>query len=328
MKFSVIIPVYKAEDTLRRCVDSLLKQNRTDAEIILINDGSPDSSGEICKEYAELYNQVKYIEKENGGVSTARNAGLSVAEGDYILFVDSDDWVTDDFFQTMNSTLEGCPYDLVQISQITTNGDKTIEHPLPAFDSQNREKTVQRLAEDMWKKRINYPVGKAFKRSIIEDNNIRFLDNIEVGEDRTFNIEYALNIKSFRVLENPIYNVCLENQNSLSRKKRDDLDEQIAAAEEHLKRLFDTKNLSYEEKKLFLKSMNFDNMRAVYTKAKYLHRNGVSLFTRLKELGKYCDSVNQKKLTYPPDKFCTLISLPVRFKLTPVIDAMGWVLTR
>ena len=65
MKFSVIIPVYKAENTLKRCVDSLIKQNRTDAEIILINDGSPDSSGEICKKYAELYNQVKYIEKEN-----------------------------------------------------------------------------------------------------------------------------------------------------------------------------------------------------------------------------------------------------------------------
>lgn len=328
MKFSVIIPVYKAEDTLKRCVDSLINQNRTDAEIILINDGSPDSSGEICKEYAELYNQVKYIEKENGGVSTARNTGLSVAEGDYILFVDSDDWVTDDFFQTMDSTLEGYPYDLVQISQITTNGDKTIEHPLPAFDSQNREKIVQRLAEDMWKKRINYPVGKAFKRSIIEDNNIRFLDNIEVGEDRTFNIEYALNINSFRVLEKPLYNVSLENNDSLSRKKRDDLDEQIAAAEKHLKMLFEAKNISLEEKELFLKSMNFDNMRSVYTKAKYMHRNGLPLLQRLKELSKYCDNVNKQNFTYPPGKFCTLISLPVRLKLTPVIDAMGWVLTR
>lgn len=328
MKFSVIIPVYKAEDTLRRCVDSLLKQNRTDAEIILINDGSPDSSGEICKEYAELYKSVKYIKKENGGVSTARNAGLSVATGEYIIFVDSDDWVSDEFFETINSVLDIHPYDLVQISQNTINGDKTISNPLPVFDSQNRVKIAQRLAEDMWKKRINSPVGKAFKRSIIEENNIRFLENIEVGEDRTFNIEYSLNIKSFRVLENPIYNVCLENQNSLSRKKRDDLDEQISVAEEHLKILFDKKISSQEEKELFLKAMNFDNMRSVYTKAKYLHRNGVPLFTRLKELGTYCDNVNKQNFAYPHGKFCTLISLPVRFKLTPIIDAMGWVLTR
>ena len=105
MKFSVIIPVYKAEDTLKRCVDSLINQNRTDAEIILINDGSPDSSGEICKEYAELYKSVKYIKKENGGVSTARNAGLSVATGEYIIFVDSDDWVDETAYMKILDTL-------------------------------------------------------------------------------------------------------------------------------------------------------------------------------------------------------------------------------
>ena len=328
MKFSVIIPVYKAEYTLRRCVDSLINQNRSDAEIILINDGSPDSSGEICKEYAELYNQVKYIEKENGGVSTARNAGLSVATGEYILFVDSDDWVTDDYFETINNALTEYDYDLIQFSQSIADDEQNTEKHIPSFFSVERDEIINRLAEDMWKKRINTPNGKVYKRSIIKDNNIRFLEHIEVGEDRTFNIEYVLNINSFRVIEKSLYVLCLENEDSLSRKKRDDLDEQIYAAEEHLKRLFDTKNLSNEEKDLFLKSMNFDNMRAVYTKAKYLHRNGMPLFKRLKELGKYCDSVNKKDFTYPPDKFCTLISLPVRFKLTPVIDAMGWVLTR
>ena len=328
MRFSVIIPVYKAEDTLRRCVDSLLNQNRTDAEIILVNDGSPDASGEICKEYANNYKEVIYIEKENGGVSTARNAGLDIATGDYVLFVDSDDWVSDDYFESMNKSLENYPYDFIQFPQITVDGDKTGETPVPAFDSKDREEIVKRLAEDMWKKRINTPNSKVFKRSIIEENDIRFLEKIEIGEDRTFNIEYTLNINSFYVLETPIYYICLENEASLSRKKRDDLDEQIAAAEEYLKTLFNKKNLSAEEKELFLNSMHFDNMRAVYTKAKYLHRNKMPLFKRLKELKKYCDAVNKQKYTYPSDKFCTLISLPVKLKITPLIDAMGWVLTR
>jgi hypothetical protein len=137
-----------------------------------------------------------------------------------------------------------------------------------------------------------------------------------------------LNIKSFRAVEKPLYVLCLENEASLSRKKRDDLDEQIAAAEEYLKALFDEKNLAPEEKKLLLESMHFDNMRAVYTKAKYLHRNKVPLFKRLKELKQYCDTVNNQKYTYPSNKFCTLISLPVKFRLTPLIDVMGWVLTR
>ena len=328
MKFSVIIPVYKAENTLKRCVDSLIKQNRTDAEIILINDGSPDSSGEICKKYAELYNQVKYIEKENGGVSTARNVGLSVATGEYILFVDSDDWVTDDYFEAINNALTEYEYDFIQFSQSIADDEQNNGKHIPPFSSVKRDEIINRLAEDMWKKRINTPNGKVYKRNIIKENNIRFLENIEVGEDRTFNIEYILNINSFRVIEKPLYVLCLENEESLSRKKRDDLDEQIVAAEEHLKRLFDTKNLSNEEKELFLKSMNFDNMRAVYTKAKYMHRNGLPLLQRLKELSKYCDNVNKQNFTYPPGKFCTLISLPVRLKLTPVIDAMGWVLTR
>lgn len=328
MKYSVIVPVYNAEDTLHRCVDTLLKQKREDVEIILINDGSKDSSGDICRRYAEQYPSVKFIDKENGGVSTARNLGLQEATGKYITFVDSDDWVTEDYFQAIDSAYEAFDYDFVQFSQGFVNGEKHGEKPIPAFDSRNKEEIVSRLAEDMWKKRINTPNGKVFKRSIIEEKNIRFLENLSVGEDRTFNIEYTLNINSFHVIEKPLYILCLENENSLSRKKRDDLDEQIDIAEKYLEKLFEKSGLNEKEKELFLNSIYFDNMRAVYTKAKYLHRNGEKLTTRLKELKKYCKAVNSRNFTYPDDKFCTLISLPVRFCLTPVIDAMGWMLTR
>lgn len=328
MKFSVIIPVYKAEDTIKRCVDSLINQQFHNAQIILINDGSPDSSGEICKDYAEKYENILYIEKENGGVSTARNKGLDVATGDYILFVDSDDFVTDDYFETISNTLKENDYDYIQFSQGIYGEEQNTSKIIPEFNSFNRKELINRLAEDMWKKRINTPNGKAYKRSIIEENHIRFLENIEVGEDRTFNIEFALNITNFLVVEKALYILCLENEESLSRKKRDDLDEQIALAEKHLKSLFDKSSLSHDEKEIFIQAMNFDNMRAVYTKAKYLHRNHTPLFKRLKELGNYCDMVNTQNFSYPKNKFCTAISLPVRFKITPLLDAMGWVLTR
>lgn len=328
MKFSVIIPVYKSEDTLNRCVDSLLKQNRTDAEIILVNDGSPDSSAEICRKYDDSYPNVKYIEKENGGVSTARNVGLRAATGDYILFVDSDDWVADDYFDTIAEVLESYPYDFLQFSQCSVSGKKRKEITYPAFDSRNREAVIKKFSEDMWKKHLNNPTSKVYKRKIIEENNISFLEMLEVGEDRTFNIEYALNAGSFRVLEKPLYFFCTENGDSLSRKKRDDLDEQLAVSEEYLKNLFETKNFTAEEKELFNRSVDFDTMRAVYTKAKYLHRNGVHFPKRLKELGEYCTAVNKKDYVYPNNRFCTLIALPVRYKLTPAIDLLAWVLTR
>ena len=131
-----------------------------------------------------------------------------------------------------------------------------------------------------------------------------------------------------KVLEHPLYVICLENEESLSRKKRDDLDKQIEKAEVHLKEVLRKSDLSEEEKLKIIEAINFDNLRTVYTKAKYLQRNKLPYFKRLKELNKYCKQVNDKHFTYPSGKFCTLLKLPVILKLTPLIDAIGWVLTR
>ena len=106
MKYSVIIPVYKAQKTIRRCIDSLIDQSHEDVELIIINDGSPDDSGIICQEYAEKYPCIRYYETENRGVSSARNLGLTKAKGEYILFVDSDDYVSKNYLERINSDLE------------------------------------------------------------------------------------------------------------------------------------------------------------------------------------------------------------------------------
>ncbi|MGN0202626.1 MAG: glycosyltransferase family 2 protein, partial [Candidatus Cryptobacteroides sp.] len=92
-KISVIVPVYNAESTIRRCVDSILAQTFTDFECLLIDDGSKDRSGEICDEYAAKDSRVRVFHKENGGVSSARNVGLDNAKGEWVTFVDSDDWI-------------------------------------------------------------------------------------------------------------------------------------------------------------------------------------------------------------------------------------------
>ena len=96
-KVSVIVPVYKAEKYLHRCVDSILSQTFTDWELLLIDDGSPDRSGEICDEYAKKDTRIRVFHKENGGVSSARNMGLDIAKGKWIVFVDSDDWCEPDY---------------------------------------------------------------------------------------------------------------------------------------------------------------------------------------------------------------------------------------
>ena len=109
-KVSIIVPVYKAEKYLNRCVDSILAQTFTDFELLLIDDGSPDRSGEICDEYAKKDSRIRVFHKKNGGVSSARNLGLDNVLGEYVTFVDSDDWVEPDFVETMIQTYEKFPW--------------------------------------------------------------------------------------------------------------------------------------------------------------------------------------------------------------------------
>lgn len=101
-RISVVVPVYKTQRYLRKCLDSILNQTYPNIEIVVVNDCSPDDSAEICREYAEKYDQVKYIELEhNVGLSSARNAGIEVATGDYLGFVDSDDWVEPEAYELL-----------------------------------------------------------------------------------------------------------------------------------------------------------------------------------------------------------------------------------
>ena len=108
MKLSVIIPVYRVEDTLARCVDSVLRQDVADMEVILVDDGSPDRCPQLCDEWARRDQRIRVIHKANGGLSDARNAGIDRATGEFIAFVDSDDWLADGTYAPLMSMMDGC----------------------------------------------------------------------------------------------------------------------------------------------------------------------------------------------------------------------------
>src|SRR4051794_4889210 len=115
-KISIVVPVYKVEKYIKRCVDSILAQTYQDFELILVDDGSPDNCGKICDSLAKQDKRIKVIHKENGGLSTARNAGIDVAVGEYIGFVDSDDWVTKDMFEYLLNLIEDNECDISSVS--------------------------------------------------------------------------------------------------------------------------------------------------------------------------------------------------------------------
>ena len=113
MKVSVIVPVYNVEEYIDKCLDSLVHQTLTDLEIIVVNDGSPDNSEKIIKKYEKKYKNIKYLVKENGGLSDARNFGLKYAKGEYIAFLDSDDYVSEEMYQMMYIKAKSEDFDMV-----------------------------------------------------------------------------------------------------------------------------------------------------------------------------------------------------------------------
>lgn len=326
VKYSVIIPVYNAEKTIGRCVGSLLGQDCSDVEILLVNDGSPDSSGEICKAYAAGYDCVRYIEKENGGVSSARNAGLDAAQGEFILFVDSDDYVADTYFPAVREALAAQPADLLHFSYASFKDKQIAEHRLVphALTGAEMDRALQQAICD---KSLNAPWAKVYRRGLIEENHIRFPQGISIAEDRLFNLEYALQVQSYTTLDAVIYYLSLENEQSLSRRKND-MATQDRLYNHAFEAMISRSNASPERKELICRAVNFGTCRSVYAEAKNMHRRQMRLPDRIRAIRAWCMAYNSKKLILPDTRYCRMVSFPVRWNLPLVIDAMAAVLVR
>lgn len=188
-RFSIIIPIYKVEDFLHKCVDSLLCQDYSNVEIILVDDGSPDGCPQICDDYAKQDNRIKVIHKVNGGLVSARQAGCKVAEGDYIIAVDGDDWVADNYFETLDKIVDVyCP-DIICFGAFYACDDKYEEHrnSLKAgkYDREDIEKMVfPYLIEDSRCKYFTPSIwSKAIRREIYIRSQMSVNTKIKIGED-------------------------------------------------------------------------------------------------------------------------------------------------
>ena len=200
---SIIIPVYKVEKYISKCIESVLNQTYTNFELILVDDGSPDKSGEICEEYAKTDSRIKVIHKLNGGVSSARNAGLDAASGEYIAFVDSDDYVTDTYISDL--LIYGYDFVIAGYIEEKTDGSRKSIIRTPADVSKlsfGSEYQYKILSSDYV---IYGSWSKLFKKSIIEENNIRFDINNCMGEDTIFSSDYLVHCKSFKIVDKTPY---------------------------------------------------------------------------------------------------------------------------
>lgn len=204
---SVIIPVYNAQDGIKRCLDSLLNQSFNNFEIILLNDGSKDNSLNILKEYELKYSFVRVIDKQNEGVAVTRNKGILLAEGEYTMFMDNDDFVDSDYIETFYQAIHEKKLDLV------IGGYKRINQDNQIIFSQD-------IQQSEWSKYIIMaPWAKVYRTEFLKTNNLEFFD-YGIGEDIIFNLAAYKTTDKIGLLDYKGYNWYYNNQSVSNTSQR------------------------------------------------------------------------------------------------------------
>lgn len=227
-RFSIIVPIYNVEKYLRICVDGILTQTYSDFEVILVDDGSPDRCGELCDQYAESDSRVKVVHKVNGGLSSARNAGLDIAIGEYVIFIDSDDYWDD------NTALENIQKNLAE-----SNADLLVFPAKRFYEDKNRFTNILNLEVErnriknadadlavcyMLENNIYRAAAwnKVVKKSIVDINNMRFKEGY-LSEDMDWCGDLLIYCSKFDFYENPFYVYRQQRNGSITSGKTEKL---------------------------------------------------------------------------------------------------------
>lgn len=223
MKLSYIVPVYKVEKYLEECIESILSQSMDDYEIILVDDGSPDACPEICDRYAEKYpEKIRVVHKKNGGLASARNAGLKVAKGDYIFFLDSDDYLASDRVKELYEKAVEFDADVLQTSYFSLNeenGEKNFAKTSFKTQKLHTHKDMEReLCFVSSKGRIVFVWRNLYKREFLQKHGIVFEEGLKMIEDGPFNMQAFSSAERFVAVDIPV--LCYRVRNdSLQRQK-------------------------------------------------------------------------------------------------------------
>lgn len=255
---SIIVPVYNAEKYLEQCLDSLIHQTYPNIEIIVVNDGSTDNSSKIIEYYREKDKRIYVINQKNKGLSQARNEGVKIANGAFIMFVDSDDWIN---LETCNHLIQilykNKNIDLIFWSYIKEYQNKITEEKYILSDSSNLQKisykklrlrlfglTGSELKDPSNSNTLVTAWGKLYRTSYIKDNMLQFVDTNLIGtEDLLFNIQYFKYISEFYYLNKSLYHYRKENTSSLTNNFKPDLFKQWQLLHEMIENIIVTENL-------------------------------------------------------------------------------------
>lgn len=279
---SVIVPVYNVEKYLNKCVDSIINQTYKNLEIILVDDGSPDNCGKICDDYAKKDSRIRVFHKENSGVSSARNLGINNSTGNWIAFIDSDDWIEEKYFEIMldkakkeNADIVICGYNKIWKNKIepinTSMGDKVYN---------SKEYLINCLYPQTG---FGFCHMKIIKKDCI--GQALFDEKIAVGEDALFNIEISKNIEKVVFLSKPLYNY-RNNENSLVKR----FDQNYA--KKYLQSMKECKEYlfnNYNEDEIIQKYYNFVAFHVMLVAVNYCYHPNNEIKNKRKLLKEICE---------------------------------------
>ena len=214
LDFSVIIPVYNTEDNVIRCMESLKKQKGCSFEVIVIDDGSTDASGELCDQFAEKNEEFKVYHCKNQGPSAARNLGLQLAKGKYVAFVDSDDYVEDNYFKIIENGFKKLDVDILFIgyTECFDNERQKVRY-IPEQKNVNFYEMIMSLDEN---KLFGYTWGKVFKRSVVQ--NYKFCEKLNLFEDEIFICNVLKYCHSIGIINDTVYFYVHGDRDALTKK--------------------------------------------------------------------------------------------------------------
>lgn len=252
IRFSIIVPIYNVQDWLNECLISIINQSYKDFEVILVDDGSTDSSGEIAKTFAEGYSNFFYFCKENGGLSDARNYGINKSKGDYLVFVDSDDYLESDCLKSISKTINQYPgIEVVEYNAIVRSKDNLYKLNFVYSQIDKPIEGIRYMSENIKKRCIFAPAWlKCVNKKYLIDNNIYFKKG-RIHEDELWTPKLYINASKIIYIDEALYNYRIRD-NSITTKK--DKSKNIEAIKLNCNELFnyyEKKDLNKNDKKVF-----------------------------------------------------------------------------
>lgn len=215
---SVVVPVYNVEKYLHQCIKSILNQTFDNFEVILVDDGSKDASGQFCDDFAALDNRISVIHKKNGGLVSARKAGLKKAIGKYVTYVDSDDWIDSEMFNIMMSAIQARQLDMVCCQYSLECENKTIPYTMNWKSGIYRQEEIEQLKQNIlcYKNKCDFGIapsvwGKIFEKKKLLSCQMQVPEVIKMGEDVAVTVPYILCCDSIQILNESFYHYRINN---------------------------------------------------------------------------------------------------------------------